>query len=79
MKHQALVATLCLLLYALIAFLFWQHWTSPAERWPDWTPTEKKAIKALYQKHGPFTLIRSTEGTYFKRDGKIVWIARRSE
>lgn len=60
--------------YSVALVLTWQSVYRPYERPP--VPT-KAEIKRVHKQHGYFTLISTQKGTYFKRKGQIVWIARR--
>jgi len=69
MKHQALTVTICILLYALCAFLFWQSWRTPPERYPDWTPTQKAILKKVMNRHTTVIRVGMNEA-YVVRHGK---------
>ena len=49
----------------------------PRHRYPDWTQQEKERIKKAMAKHGHFTLIRTPQGMYIKRNAEVVWLERR--
>lgn len=69
-RHYA-IATLILL-----AFLLFDR-PVEYERFPEWNKAERAAIKQIIKQHGNVTIIRCDSGTYFRRDGEIIWISRR--
>lgn len=68
-----------LLAYMLAVLFWWQHRELPIERFPEWTPQERKAITKAIKRHGYYTAITTVEGTSIRTDNGLVWIERRGK
>jgi hypothetical protein len=73
MKH-ALPGFLLLLLAMLFAG---QYAPVERQRFPDLTASERRIVREAIQKHGYFTVHRTEDGLWMRRDGSIIWLTGR--